>query len=50
MIPGLKTLADTVHRDFISMSRSFIREPYLVNKIKEGKFTAIIKVFRNDLS
>jgi 2,4-dienoyl-CoA reductase-like NADH-dependent reductase (Old Yellow Enzyme family) len=29
------------HADFISMSRPFIREPFLVNKIKDDKMTKV---------
>ena len=43
LVGGMRTVSHMVsvlennHADLISMSRPFIREPFLVNKIKEGK-------------
>jgi 2,4-dienoyl-CoA reductase-like NADH-dependent reductase (Old Yellow Enzyme family) len=44
---GLRTVShmeevlENKYADFISMSRPFIREPFLVNKIKEGKMDKV---------
>jgi len=47
LVGGIRRVADMEkilednYADFISMSRPFIREPFLVNKIKEGKMDQV---------
>lgn len=47
LVGGMRTVAhmeevlEKNYADFISMSRPFIREPFLVNKIKEGKMDKV---------
>ncbi len=47
LVGGMRTVAHmeevlkSNYADFISMSRPFIREPFLVNKIKEGKMDKV---------
>jgi len=47
LVGGMRTVSymenvlENNHADFISMSRPFIREPFLVNKIKEGKMDKV---------
>jgi 2,4-dienoyl-CoA reductase-like NADH-dependent reductase (Old Yellow Enzyme family) len=47
LVGGMRTVAHmeevlkSNHADFISMSRPFIRDPFLVNKIKEGKIDKV---------
>ncbi|CAB1058067.1 hypothetical protein D1BOALGB6SA_2823 [Olavius sp. associated proteobacterium Delta 1] len=47
LVGGLRTVShmeyvlENNYADFISMSRPFIREPFLVNKIKEGKLDKV---------
>lgn len=47
LVGGLRRVTDMEnilqenHADFISMSRPFIREPFLVNKIKKGKMDKV---------
>lgn len=47
LVGGMRTVAhmeevlENNYADFISMSRPFIREPFLVNKIKEGKMDKV---------
>lgn len=47
LVGGMRTVAhmeevlEKNYADFISMSRPFIREPFLVNKIKEGKMEKV---------
>jgi 2,4-dienoyl-CoA reductase-like NADH-dependent reductase (Old Yellow Enzyme family) len=47
LVGGMRTVAhmeevlENNYADFISMSRPFIREPFLVNKIKEGKMDRV---------
>ena len=47
LVGGMRTVShmeevlENNHADFISMSRPFIREPFLVNKIKEGKMDRV---------
>jgi len=36
-VEHMEEVVEKNHADFISMSRPFIREPFLVNRIKEGK-------------
>ena len=47
LVGGMRTVAhmeevlENNYADFISMSRPFIREPFLVNKIKDGKIDRV---------
>jgi len=47
LVGGMRTVShmeevlDSKHADFISMSRPFIREPFLVNKIKGGEMAKV---------
>ncbi len=47
LVGGMRTVShmeevlENKHADFISMSRPFIREPFLVNKIKEGEMDKV---------
>ena len=47
LVGGMRTVShmeevlENKYADFISMSRPFIREPFLVNKIKEGKMDKV---------
>jgi len=47
LVGGMRTVShmeevlENNHADFISMSRPFIREPSLVNRIKEGKMDRV---------
>ena len=47
LVGGMRTVSymedvlENGHADLISMSRPFIREPFLVNKIKEGKMDRV---------
>ena len=47
LVGGMRTVSlmeevlENNHADFISMSRPFIREPFLANKIKEGKIDRV---------
>jgi 2,4-dienoyl-CoA reductase-like NADH-dependent reductase (Old Yellow Enzyme family) len=47
LVGGMRTVShmeevlESGHADFISMSRPFIREPFLANKIKEGKLDKV---------
>jgi len=47
LVGGMRTVShmeevlESKHADFISMSRPFIREPFLVNKIKEGEMDKV---------
>ena len=47
LVGGMRTVAhmeevlENNYADFISMSRPFIREPFLVNKIREGKMDRV---------
>jgi 2,4-dienoyl-CoA reductase-like NADH-dependent reductase (Old Yellow Enzyme family) len=47
LVGGMRTVShmeevlESGHADFISMSRPFIREPFLVNKIKDGKMDRV---------
>ncbi len=40
-VSHMEELLDSKHADFISMSRPFIREPFLVNKIKGGEMAKV---------
>jgi len=40
-VSHMEEVLENNHADFISMSRPFIREPFLVNRIKEGKMDRV---------
>ncbi len=40
-VSHMESVLENNYADFISMSRPFIREPFLVNKIKEGKMKKV---------
>jgi 2,4-dienoyl-CoA reductase-like NADH-dependent reductase (Old Yellow Enzyme family) len=40
-VSQMEAVLESGHADFISMSRPFIRDPFLVNKIKEGKMDKV---------
>lgn len=40
-VSHMESVLENNYADFISMSRPFIREPFLVNKIKEGKMEKV---------
>ena len=40
-VSHMEEVLENYYADFISMSRPFIREPFLVNKIKENKMDKV---------
>ena len=43
----MESVINDGHADFISMSRPFIREPYIVKKMEEGKVNSVSCKSRN---